>query len=161
MINKRVKALLASLCNLALISCMPEVNNATIVVPDGYRGPITIKAVPTAENRFDGRLIVNQEGLVLVSEEGFWNSYRVKAVYESGEGIRVGRLRDKESENAFAVWQLPSGSHVKYYYVGKRAAMEDWYFNNKDDLYKIPEERLKRSHGRVEMIDPNSENEQN
>ena len=145
-----------SLLHIA-VSCASEVNKVVVKIPDDFRGPITVRAVATEEQLFDGMLIPDQNGLILVSEKGFWNWYRLSARRENGDKIKIGRLSDEADGATYAFWELPAGAFAHYFYVGKREDMESWYASNYDKLFRIPEDRLKRNGYKVEMIVPDSE----
>ena len=125
------------------VSCTSDVNRILFIIPDDFRGPITVRAVATEDKPFDGVLIPDQNGLILVSEKGFWNNYRLSARWVNGEKIKVGRLRDEAKGASFAFWELPVGVDIRYFFIGNRKVMENWYASNYDKLFRIPEDRNK------------------
>ena len=139
------------------VSCASDVSKVVIKIPENFRGPITVRAVAAEEQPFDGVLIPDQSGLILVSEKGFWNWYRLSARWETGDKIKVGRLRDEAEGTTFAFWELPAGLDVQYFYVGKREEMENWYAANYENLFRVPEDRLKRDGYKFEVIELDTE----
>lgn len=109
------------------VSCASDVNEIVFKIPDDFRGPIMVKPEDNVEQPFDGMLIPDQNGDVQVSDKGFWNDYRLSARWENGDKMKVFSIRDEVDGATVAFWELPSGVGLKYFYVGKREEMENWY----------------------------------
>lgn len=109
------------------VVCASDVNEIVFKIPDDFRGPITVEPGGNGEQPFDGMLIPDQNGLILVSQKGFWNNYRLSARWENGDKIKVFRLGDEADGATVALWELPAQVHAKIFYVGNREEMEYLY----------------------------------
>lgn len=112
------------------VSRASDVNEIVFKIPDDFRGPITVQPESNEEQPFEGTLIPDQNGLILVSKKGFWNDYRLSAEWEDGEKIKAIGFPDEADDATVAFWELPAEVFLKHFYVGEREELENWYAAN-------------------------------
>lgn len=117
-----------------------------------FAGLVVIRAKPDASTLFSGRVIIPKQGVLDVSERDFYGDFRINASRQDGTLLRVELLSKAAPADRYAVWWLPDGAYIRYFFIGRRDEMERFYQLNKEHLYKVEESRLKRTGNSFELI---------
>ena len=124
--------------------CGPKVNKVELKLENDFAGLVVIRAKSDAAAPFSGQVAVPRQGELNVSEQGFFGLFRITATREDGTRLAVELLSEAAAPDQYAVWWLPDGAYIRYFFVGRRDEMERFYQLNKEHLYQIEESRLKR-----------------
>ncbi len=148
----RLAARLLVLVPLFLSSgCGGKVNKVDLVLGNNFTGLVVVRAKPGATIPFSGRVAVPKSGELNVSEKDFYGDFRINAVRENGTRLKVKLLSKETPADEYAVWWLPDGAYIRYFFVGRRDEMERFYQLNKERLYQVEESRLKHSGNSFEL----------
>lgn len=131
--------------------CGRKVNKVDLKLENGFVGLVVIRAKPDASVPFSGQVAVPKRGELDVAENGFFGDFRITAAREDGTRIAVELLSKAAAPDEYAVWWLPDGAYIRYFFVGRRDEMERFYNLNKERLYEVEESRLKRSGNSFEL----------
>lgn len=131
--------------------CGRKVNKVDLKLENDFAGLVVIRAKPDAVAPFSGQVVVPRQGELSVSEKDFFGDFRITAAREDGTQIAVELLSKAAAPDEYAVWWLPDGAYIRYFFVGRRDEMERFYQLNKERLYQIEESRLKRSGNSFEL----------
>jgi len=131
--------------------CGGKVNRVDLVFENNFTGLVVIRAKPDASIPFSGRVVVPIDAELNVSEKDFYGDFRINAARQDGTRLKVELLSKEAPADDYAVWWLPDGAYIRYFYVGRRDEMERFYRLNKERLYQVEESRLKRSGNSFEL----------
>lgn len=126
-------------------------NKVDLVFENNFAGLVIVRAKPDASVPFSGRVVVPKNAEINVSEKDFYGNFRINAVRQDGTRLKVVLLSTETPADDYAVWWLPDGAYIRYFYVGRRDEMEHFYRLNKERLYRVEESRLKRSGSSFEL----------
>lgn len=143
------------ICVALFNACESKVNRVNLQLENDFHGLMEVLATPSATKVFTGDVRIPRDGHIEVKEASFTGEMRISARRLDGTNLDVELIRNEAPNDAFGVWQFGSGAFVHYFYVGSRIEAEDFYRENQERLYRIPESRLRRSeNGEFELIVP-------
>jgi hypothetical protein len=143
---------------LFLGGCGRKVNKVELQLENDFAGLVVIRATPDSSTPFSGRVVIPKHGELNVSEKEFYGEFRINAARLDGTRLNVRWLSDHATSGTYALWGLPDGAFIRYFFLGNRDEMEQFYQQNKDRLYRVEESRLKRTESGFELkvADPNA-----
>jgi hypothetical protein len=145
------RLIVATLSTFWLNGCGPNVNSVHLQFEKDFAGLLVIRAKSEAANSFSGQLLVPMRGEMEVAEKDFYGDFQITATRWDGIRFEVKLLSSSAPGDTYALWQLPDGAYIRYFFLGRRDEMERFYQLNKERLYQVEESRLKRSGNSVEL----------